>query len=108
MISKDGFLLFQMARLSRQYLVTTSLSLGVEIGVGELPGGDVVKVGTEVGVLLGNDKDVDHVDEGETREGPSETHDTLDVSSISARRVREGGHTRETPGHSGTRESRGQ
>ena len=65
----------------RQHLVTTSLSLGVEVGVGELPGGDVVEVGTEVGVLLGNDEDVCHIDEGETGEGPSETHDTLLVST---------------------------
>jgi len=60
--------------------VATSLSLGVEVGVGELPGGDVVKVGSEGGVLLGNEEDVDHVDEGETSEGPSETHNTLIVS----------------------------
>jgi hypothetical protein len=31
-------------------------------------------------VLLGNDEDVDHVDQRETGEGPSETHDTLQVS----------------------------
>jgi hypothetical protein len=86
--------------------VATSLSLGVEVGVGELPGGDVVKVGSEGSVLLGNDEDVNHVDEGETSEGPSETHNTLVVSFLSSRL--KGGHTRETPGHSGTRESRGQ
>jgi len=60
--------------------VATSLSLGVEVGVGELPGGDVVKVGSEGSVLLGNEEDVDHVDEGKTSEGPSETHNTLLVS----------------------------
>jgi hypothetical protein len=60
--------------------VATSLSLGVEVGVGELPGGDVVEVGSEGGVLLSNEEDVNHVDEGETSEGPSETHDTLVVS----------------------------
>jgi hypothetical protein len=90
----------------RQHLVATSLSLGVEVGVGELPGGDVVKVGSEGSVLLGNEEDVNHVDEGETSKGPSETHDTL---IISCRRFEmRSGHTRETPGHSGTRESRGQ
>lgn len=60
--------------------MTTSLSLGVEVGVGDLPGGDVVKVGSEGSVLLGNEEDVNDVNEGETREGPSETHDTLVVS----------------------------
>jgi len=86
--------------------VATSLSLGVEVGVGELPGGDVVEVGSEGSVLLGNEEDVDHVDEGETSEGPSETHDTLVVSFRTLKL--KGRHTRETPGHSGTRESRGQ
>lgn len=71
-----------MASLSRgrQNLVTTTLSLGVEVGVGELPWGDVVEVSSEVGVLLGNEEDEDHVDKGETCEGPSDTHDTLFTS----------------------------
>lgn len=60
--------------------MTTTLSLGVEVGVGELPGGNVVELSTEVGVLLGNDEDVDHVNQRETGKGPSETHDTLEFS----------------------------
>jgi hypothetical protein len=60
--------------------VATTLSLGVEVGVGELPGGDVVEVGSEGSVLLGNEEDVNDVDEGETSEGPSKTHDTLVIS----------------------------
>jgi hypothetical protein len=56
--------------------VTTTLSLGVEVGVGGLDRGDVVEIGTEVGVLLGEEEDKDHVDQRKTGEGPTETHDT--------------------------------
>lgn len=58
-------------------LVTTTLSLGVEIGVGELLGWGLVKLASEGRVLLGDEEDKDHVDDGKTGEGPSETHDTL-------------------------------
>jgi hypothetical protein len=60
--------------------VTTTLSLGVEVGVGELDGGDLVELGTESGVLLGDHEDVNAVDQRKNGERPSETHDTLDVS----------------------------
>ena len=67
--------------------MATSLSLGVEVGVGELPGGDVVKVGSEGSMLLGNEEDVNHVDEGETSKGPSETHNTLLQSVACTRKI---------------------
>jgi len=68
-------------------LVTTTFSESVEVGVGELPGGDVVEVGVEVGVLLGNHEDVDNVDQRKTGEGPSETHDTLLQSVACTRKI---------------------
>jgi hypothetical protein len=87
--------------------VTTTLSLGVEVGVGELDGGDLVELGTESGVLLGDHEDVNAVDQRKNGERPSETHDTL-VVSLNPCSCAMGKLTRETPGHSGTRESRGQ
>lgn len=80
-------------RLWTNSLVTASLSLGVEIGVGELLGWGLVKLASEGRVLLGDDEDVDHVDDGETGKGPSKTHDTL--NTVSAH------HIKETPGTTG-------
>jgi len=61
-------------------VTTCTLSLGVEVGVGELDRGDLVELGTEVGVLLGDHEDVNAVDQRKTGERPTETHDTLIVS----------------------------
>jgi hypothetical protein len=84
--------------------VTTTLSLGVEVGVGELPGGNVVEVGTEVGVLLGDHEDVNAVDEGKTDEGPSETHDTLFCQPCTTVKRRDGKKDDIPWKHRGTRE----